>query len=126
MPTRGTTTSGRRRGGRSACLALATAACGDPLPPLAPPGPATLAAVRGLAPHPCNATTASVLDARGVGPGTVERIYYDRRVTGNERGILQGYDAWIGLRGRPGDLVVRHDPSCGLIASYTRGGDGAD
>jgi hypothetical protein len=63
-----------------------------------------------------------VLDARGVDPGAVGRILYDRRVTGSDRGILQGYDAWIGFRERPGDLVVRHDPSCGLIASYTRGG----
>lgn len=106
----------------SALAALAVAGCATLAPDLAPPRPETVAAVRALVPHPCNGTTASALDGLGVAPEALRAIYYDRRVTGQERGILQGYDAWIGLRDRPGDLVVRHTPSCGFMTSYTRGG----
>lgn len=104
----------------AALAALAAAGCATP--DLAPPEPATVAAVRALVPHPCNQTTAAALDALGVAPDALREIYYDRRVTGQERGILQGYDAWIGLDDRPGELVVRHTPSCRFMTSYTRGG----
>lgn len=106
----------------SALAALAIAGCAALSPDLAPPRPETVAAVRALVPHPCNGTTASALDGLGIAPNALREVYYDRRVTGQERGILQGYDAWIGLRDRPGELVVRHTPSCRFMTSYTRGG----
>jgi hypothetical protein len=96
-------------------------ACTVATPPLAPPAPATLAAVRNLTPHPCDATTASVLDALGVPPAAVRSIYYDRRVSGSERAYLQGYDAWVRLTDQTGDLVIRHDKGCRFIASLTHG-----
>ena len=105
-----------------AALALALAGCATLAPEIADPAPATLAAVRGLTVHPCNGTTAAVLDALGVSPEDLRSIYYDRRVTGTESASLQGYDAWIGLRRGPGELVVRHNASCGFMTSYTRGG----
>lgn len=91
-------------------------------PDLAEPRPATLAAVRDLVVHPCNETTAAALDGLGVPPDDLRSIYYDRRVTGSGTGILQGYDAWIGLRRGPGELVIRHQPTCSFMTSYTRGG----
>ena len=102
--------------------ALLAGCSGMASPDLEPALPATVAAVRGLAPHPCNATTASALDALGVRPDELREVYYDRRVTGGENGLLQGYDVWIGLRDRPGELVVRHTPTCGFMTSYVRGG----
>jgi hypothetical protein len=101
---------------------LAVAGCATMRPELSPPAPATLAAVRALIPHPCNATTAAALDALGVAPGDLRSIYYDRRVTGTESASLQGYDAWIGLGRGPGELVVRHNSSCAFMTSYARGG----
>lgn len=112
----------RRAVPRLLASTLAALAAGCATPDLAPPQPATVAAVRALVPHPCNGTTAAALDALGVAPDAIREIYYDRRVTGGEHAILQGYDAWIGLDDRPGELVVRHTPSCRLITSYTRGG----
>jgi hypothetical protein len=89
---------------------------------LAPPAPATLAAVHGLAPHPCNPTTAGVLDALGVPPAAVRSIYYERPPIGNSHGIVeQGYTAWVRLADQPGDLVIRHDDWCGFVTSYTVG-----
>ena len=102
-------------------LAVVLAACTTATPRLAPPAPATLAAVRGLAPHRCDATTASVLDALGVPPSALRSIYYDPRVSGGERGYLQGYDVWVRLADQPGDLVIRHDAGCRFITSYTSG-----
>src|SRR3954447_26599443 len=81
----------------AAALAVILAACTTHTPPLAPPAPATLAAVRGLAPHRCSATTASALDALGVPPAALRSIYYDPRVSGGERGFLQGYDVYVRL-----------------------------
>ena len=77
--------------------------------------------VRGLVRHPCAATTASVLDALGVPPSALRSIYYDPRVSGGERGYLQGYDAWVRLADQPGNLVIRHDVGCRFITSYTSG-----
>ena len=105
----------------AATAALALAGCATMRPELSPPTPATLAAVRGLVAHPCNGTTAAALDALGVPPDDLRSLYYDRRVTGTEGASLQGYDAWIGLRRGPGELVVRHDASCRFMTSYTRG-----
>jgi hypothetical protein len=102
-------------------LAAVLAACATAMPPLAPPTPATLAAVRGLTRHPCAATTASALDALGVPPSALRSVYYDPRVSGGERGYLQGYDAWVGLADQPGDLVLRHDAGCRFVTSYTSG-----
>src|SRR5437764_14311532 len=88
---------------RAACagllpaLAVVLAACTTTTPRLAPPTPATLTAVRGITPHPCNATTASVLDALGIPPTVLRSIYYDRRASGGERTYLQGYDAYVRL-----------------------------
>ena len=96
-------------------------ACTTATPRLAPPAAATLEAVRGLAPHRCDATTASVLDALGVPPAALRSIYYDPRVSGTERTYLQGYDAWVRLADQPGDLVIRHDQGCRFITSYTSG-----
>src|SRR3954453_2352685 len=104
-----------------AFLAAILAACTTPTPPLAPSAPATLAAVRGLAPHRCAATTASVLDALGVPPAALRSIYYDPRVSGGERGFLQGYDAYVRLADQPGDLVIRQDAGCRFLTSYTSG-----
>ena len=109
------------RAGPPSALAVVLAACTVETPPLAPPVPATLAAVRSLAPHPCDATTASALDALGIPSAAVRSVYYDRRVTGGDRAHLQGYDAWVRLAGQAGDLVVRHDGGCRFIASHTRG-----
>lgn len=106
-----------------AALALAVTGCATlETPRLAEPRPATLAAVRGLAPHPCNETTAAALDGLGVPSDDLRSVYYDRRVTGTCTGVLQGYDAWIGLKRGPGELVVRHQPTCRFMTSYTRGG----
>ena len=102
-------------------LAVALAACTVATPRLAPPTPATLAAVRGLTPHACNATTASVLDALGVPPAALRSVYDDPRVSGTEHAYLQGYDAWVRLADQPGDLVIRHDQGCRFITSYTSG-----
>ena len=103
-------------------LAAALAACTTvATPPLSPPMPATLAAVRGLAPHPCAATTASVLDALRVPPAAVRSVYYDRRVTGGDRAHLQGHDAWVRLADQSGDLVIRHDEGCRFMGSHARG-----
>src|SRR4051812_37304295 len=102
-------------------LAAVLVACTTATPRLTSPAPATLAAVRGLARHPCAATTASVLDALGVPPSALRSVYYDPRVSGGERGYLQGYDAWIRLADRSGDLVVRHDAGCRFVTSYTSG-----
>ena len=103
-------------------LAVALAACTVATPRLAPPTPASLAAVRGLTPHACNATTASVLDALGIPPAALRSIYYERPPSGTTHGTpAQGYNAWVRLAGRPGDLVVRHDDGCRFITSYTRG-----
>ena len=103
-------------------LAVALAACTVATPRLAPPTPASLAAVRGLTPHACNATTASVLDALGVPSTAVRSIYYERPDTGSSRGVAaRGYEAWVRLADQPGDLVVRHDDGCRFITSYTRG-----
>jgi hypothetical protein len=107
--------------GPSSALAVVLMACTVETPPLAPPAPATLAAIRDLAPHPCDATTASVLDALGVPPAAVRSIYYDRRVSGSERAHLQGYDAWVRLADQTGELVIRHDAGCRFTASLTRG-----
>ena len=71
-------------------LAAVLVACTTATPRLTSPAPATLAAVRGLVRHPCAATTASVLDALGVPPSALRSIYYDPRVSGGERGYLQG------------------------------------
>src|SRR5919202_4838506 len=105
----------------AAALAEMLTACAIATPPLAPPAAATLAAVRGTAPHPCNATTASVLDALGVPPAALRSIYYDPRVSGTEHAYLQGYDAWVRLADQPGDLVIRHDQDCRFLTSYTSG-----
>ncbi len=109
------------RVGPLSALAVVLAACTVETPPLAPPAPATLAAIRNLAPHPCDVTTASVLDALGAPPTTVRSIYYDRRVSGSERAYLQGYDAWVRLTDQTGELVIRHDKRCRFIASLTNG-----
>lgn len=108
----------------AALLLLAAAAGCTPLarPELAEPRPETLAAVRGLVAHPCNRTTAAALDGFGVPPDDLRSIYYDERVTGSGRGTLQGYDAWVGLRRGPGELVIRHQPTCAFMTSYTQGG----
>ena len=105
----------------AAFLAGILTACAIATPPLASPAAATLAAVRGTAPHPCNATTASVLGALGVPPDALRSIYYDPRVSGTEHAYLQGYDAWVRLAGQSGDLVIRHDDGCRFIGSYTTG-----
>ena len=106
---------------RAAFLAVVLAACAAATPPLAPPTPATLAAVRGLTPHPCAATTASVLDALGVPPSALRSVYYDPRISGGERGHLQGYDAWVSLANQSGYLVVREDAGCRFVTSYASG-----
>ena len=108
-------------GGLLAASTVVLAACATATPRLAPPAPATLAAVRGLAPHPCDATTASVLDALGVPPTALRSVYYDPRVSGTEHAYLQGYDAWVRLADQPGDLVIRHDQDCRFLTSYTSG-----
>ena len=77
------------RVGPALVLAAALAACTTATPRLAPPAPATLAAVHGLAPHTCNPTTASVLDALGVPPAAVRSIYYERPPIGNSHGIVE-------------------------------------
>ncbi len=102
-------------------LAAVLVACTTATPRLTSPAPATLAAVRGLVRHPCAATTASALDALGVRPSTLRSIYYDPRVSGGERGYLQGYDVWVRLADQPGDLVIRHDAGCRFITSYASG-----
>ena len=116
----------RERTARLTAAALgasAVAACTVTVPRLAAPSTATLTAVRSLAPHRCNATTASVLDALAVQPAAVGWVYYDPRVTGgSERTFLQGYDAWVRLAGQGGDLVIRHDTACSFIGSYTTAG----
>ena len=110
------------RVGPALILAAALAACTTATPRLAPPAPATLAAVHGLAPHSCNPTTASVLDPLGVPPAAVRSIYYERPPTGSSHGTpAVGYTAWVRLADQPGDLVIRHDDWCGFITSYTVG-----
>ena len=106
--------------------AILLSACTSGRVLLAAPDPATLAAVQTAAPHPCNTTTAAALDAYRIPPAQIRAIYYDTRRTGNERTIIQSYDAWISLTDQRTDLVVRHSPDCGLLNVHTRGGVGMD
>lgn len=101
---------------------LAGCALGGPPLRLEPPTPAMLARVAALAPHPCDATTASALDAIGVAPADVAQLVIVARTGGSEHTILQGYDSWVTLAGRPGGLVVRQNPNCSFADWYTRGG----
>jgi hypothetical protein len=61
----------------------------------------------------------------GVRPTALRSVYYDPRVSGGERGYLQGYAAWVRPTDRSGDLVVRHDAGCRSLTSGT-GRLGAD
>ena len=78
-----------------------------------------LAAVRKLAPHPCNASTAAVLDQMGMQPDHILSVTYDRRI-GTAKNILQGYDVWVQRTDQPGDLVVRLNRFCRSFASAGR------
>lgn len=98
------------------------AGCTVVRPSLGEPSPATLAAVRAVAPHPCNRTTAAALDALGLAGTPIRSLLYDRRVSGTEHTYLQGYDAWIDLEGRPGNLVLQLNPYCRLDSALGRAG----
>lgn len=93
------------------------AACTTLPEQMQPPKPATLAAVRSLAPHACNETTAMALDGLGVPPDRIKSITYDRRTTGT-RSILTGYDAWVEMQDHNGDMVIRHNRTCKFMTSY--------
>lgn len=73
--------------------------------------------------HPCNDTTASVLDALGFQPGQIQSIRYDRQEATDHEGnsMLQGYDAWVTINGEKGYMVVSLRPDCQLATYYTRG-----
>jgi hypothetical protein len=92
------------------------AACTTGAAPTEAPSPAMLAAVRKLAPHPCNASTAVVLDRMGMQPDRIRSIIYDRRI-GTAKNVLQGYDTWVQLTDQPGDIVIRQNRFCRPFAS---------
>ena len=104
-------------------LAAALSGCATvvSVPDYGAPTPAMLAAVQRLAPHRCNATTASVLDALEVQPDDIQSLSYNRRISGPDNETLKSHDGWISLRGQTGDLVIRHSPSCRFMTGYTQG-----
>ena len=98
-------------------LSMLLASCSMAPKDPAPATPATLAAVRSLAPHQCNAQTAAVLDELGVPPDQIRSITYDRRTVGT-KSYLQGYDAWVQTSDGSGDMLIRQNRSCRFFTSY--------
>jgi hypothetical protein len=103
----------------SVVVVMPLVACTTGSAPTEAPSPAMLAAVRKLAPHPCNASTAAVLDRMGMQPDHIRSVTYDRRI-GTAKNILQGYDVWVQRTDQPGDLVVRLNRFCRSFASAGR------
>ncbi len=101
----------------SLAFGILMAACSMAPKAPAPATPATLAAVRSLAPHTCNAQTAAVLDELGVPPDKIRSITYDRRTVGT-KSYLQGYDVWVQTSDGSGDMLIRQNRSCQFFTSY--------
>lgn len=91
---------------------------------LQPPGNAMLEALHAGASHPCNRTTASVLEALGFAPAEVQSVTYDRRLASDSDGndLLQGYNAWVTFNDQDGYVVISVRPRCALTTYYTRAG----
>jgi hypothetical protein len=91
---------------------------------LQPPSGAMLEALRAGASHPCNRTTASVLEAIGFAPGQIKSVRYDSRLASDMDGdtLLQGYNAWVTFTDQKGYVIVSVRPSCMLTTYYARSG----
>lgn len=90
----------------------------------APAAPSDLVAVlRDKAAHVCNESTAAALAARGVTASAIATGYYIPLSSGGRESARRiGSQAWIGLAGQPGSVVIDLNLDCKLLQIYTRDG----
>ncbi|MCW5730108.1 MAG: hypothetical protein KIT20_05075 [Alphaproteobacteria bacterium] len=99
--------------------ALASLAACTAMPPaLAPAGPEMLRKVQSLAQHPCNATTASVLEANRIDPARVQSLVYSGTSGGGMAGRIDSYIAWVGVSGEAATIHINLDTYCRYVDLY--------
>lgn len=113
---------------KTARLMIAVSLAGTVLPLLAAARtlpaarPETLAAVRQLAAHGCNAETAAALDALGFEAAQLEQLRYYINSASADLGRSNGIDAYVRIKGQSGSVVIQHRRGCDVDGAYGSGG----
>lgn len=94
------------------------AACTGMQPAMAPAGPEMLRQVQSLAQHPCNATTAAVLEANGIEPARVYSLQYSGSSGGGMAGRIDSFIAWVGVSGEAATIHINLDTYCRFVDLY--------
>lgn len=103
----------------AAALAATVSACTSMPTAMGNADPATKAALDRLMPNRCNATVAAALAGAGITAADI-RTYGIESVPRNNGTTIYGTDGWIGLNGKPGNVVVSMDDACKLRTVYGR------
>ena len=71
--------------------------------------------------HPCASSVATQVQALGIKLSAVKYTWFVSQ-SADPEGVVQGYNAWVGLDFCKGHLVVESDEFCRPLQIYTKGG----